>query len=70
MKVTIANIDGVIFEVQTQNPVNEMPVFEVETDEYLFEITNDNGKLYVSNAMNGYGHNVRNEFTEAVVELI
>lgn len=69
MKVTITNVDGVVFEAMLQNPIATEPVFEVETDDYLFEITNDNGRLYVSNGINGYGHNVRNEFSEAVVEV-
>lgn len=69
MKVTITNVDGTVYEVTLQNPVNNCPVFEVETDDYLFEITNNGHSCRVSNAIDGYGHNVRNEFSEATVTL-
>lgn len=70
MKISIVSENG---EIRIETIVNkewlDECVFDVETAEYLIEITQTLDDMFVSNAMNGYGENCREDFKNAVIEI-
>ena len=69
MKIEITSANGNI-KIEEAIPDNAifLPQFEFETTEYLIQVSN-NGDFYVSNAMNGYGQNCREDFKDATVNI-
>ncbi len=65
--ITSANGDIRIEETIEENAIFQ-PNFTVETPDYLIEVSNT-GDYFVSNAMNGYGQNCREDFKDAVIEI-
>ena len=45
----------------------ECGVFEVETPDYLLQITSTPNTIRITNAMNGWGHNCRDDFRDAEI---
>lgn len=69
MNIKIMSLDCRISIVETiHDGAIFQPVITVETSDYMIEIKN-NGEYYVSNAMNGYGYNCREDFKDAIIEI-
>lgn len=61
MKSIIIEVNNLL--IKTDADKLNSGVFTIEEGcDYLIEFINDNGSLHVSNAMNGYGQNCREDF--------
>lgn len=60
MKSIIIEVNDLL--IKTDAAKLDEPMFTIENTDYMIELVNDNGTLHVSNAMDGYGHNCRDNF--------
>lgn len=68
MKSIIIEVNDLLIKTDADK-LNE-PVFTIDDHfDYLLEFINDNGTLHVSNAMDGYGHNCREQFVGKEVTI-
>lgn len=44
-------------------------MFEFCTSDYMFELTNVDGKFIVSNAVDGWGNNIKGDFVNTQVKI-
>lgn len=68
MKSIIIEVNDLLIKADAEKL--EQPLFTVETPDYLIEFMNFGGtSLKVNNAMNGYGHNCREDFAGKEVTI-
>lgn len=68
--IEIKSKDGEILLAETieEETANSL-VFDVQSSDYMVEVTLDWPKLRVTNAVNGYGNNCRELFEDAIVDI-
>jgi hypothetical protein len=67
MKYIIIEVNNLLIKADAEKLKED--VFTIETPDYMIELTNDNGELHVSNAIDGYGYNKRSDFMSKEVTL-
>lgn len=69
-RISIISANGQIrIEADLPQETVDQPVFQFETTDYQIEATQTGDAIYVSNALNGYGQNCREDFKDALIEI-